>query len=90
MLNSFACKTPEDILYHTLNAYEQLQLNPESEKLVLSGRVERDSAVCHLLFSYIRQIEFASRPSVAGYSYVFDAVPSHFYHDLFTQVLCES
>jgi len=90
LLNTFSCKTPEDILYHTLNTYEQLQLNPENEKLVLAGSVDSDSDICKLLFRYIRQVEFADRPSVASFSYVFDALPPQSYHSLFTTVLCES
>jgi hypothetical protein len=90
LLNTFGCKTPEDILYLTLNAYEQLQLNPENEKLVLAGSAAMDSAVSDLLRSYILHVEFAGRPSGAGFSYVFDALPPQAYHSLFTSVLCES
>jgi hypothetical protein len=90
LLNTFKCDTPEDILYHTLNAYEQLQLNPENESLLLAGDVVAGSPVSNLLKSYIRNVEFTGRPSGAGFSYVFDALPPQAHHALFTSVLCES
>jgi len=90
LLNTFTCGTPEDVLYHTLNAYEQLQMNPENEKLLLAGSVVSGSPVSKLLQSYIRNVEFAGRPSGAGFSYVFDVLPPQAHQALFTSVLCES
>ena len=90
LLNSFPCQGHEDVLYHTLNVYEQLQLNPEEDQLVLAGAVEKDSAVYGLLSGYFARPPFVSRPAVASYSYAFDSVPAHQYYSLFSAVLCES
>lgn len=90
LANSFKYKTPEDILYYTLNVYEQLQLNPESEKLIVAGRFETGSLTHKLLQKYIRYTEPAERPSMIEYSYVFNELPPHQHFQLFSQVLCVS
>jgi hypothetical protein len=90
LLNSFPCQGVEDVLYHTLNVYEQLQLNPEEDLLVLAGALEKDSAVYGLLSGYFSKPVFVTRPAVAGYSYAFDSVPAHQFYSLFSPVLCES
>lgn len=86
--NIFAFQTAEDFLYYTLFVCEQLKLNPESMEFRINGEVEKNSAIILLLNKYVRNIKFGKRPEMFEYSYVFDSVPSHFYFNLFSQVLC--
>ncbi|MBK9671350.1 MAG: DUF3822 family protein [Bacteroidetes bacterium] len=86
--NIFAFQTAEDFLYYTLFVCEQLKLNPESMEFRINGEVEKNSAIILLLSKYVRNIKFGKRPEMFEYSYVFDSVPSHFYFNLFSQVLC--
>jgi hypothetical protein len=88
LVNSFSWKTPEDILYRVLNVYEQLQLNPEQEKLFLSGNAIKGAPAVALLQQYIRHVDFMDRPPVASYSNVLDGLAPEQYYSLFSQVLC--
>jgi len=86
--NAFSYKTPEDIAYYILFVYEQLNLNPEMIELVLSGEIEKTAKEHSLLYTYIRNVKFASRPDGFKYSYKFEEIPSHNFFSLFTQYLC--
>jgi hypothetical protein len=90
LANTFPYRSDEDVLYYTLNVYEQLRLNPETEQLTVAG-ISADMDVLTILLSkYIRNVAVATRLPVASYSYVFDELPSSAYYHLFSQVLCVS
>ena len=86
--NAFNYKSPEDIAYYILFVYEQLHLNPETIELVLSGGIEKTDKEHSLLYTYIRNIRFASLPDNFKYSYKFEEIPSHKFFSLFNQYLC--
>ena len=90
LANTFSSPAPADVLYHVLNVYEQLRLNPEQDPLVLAGEITKEGALYRLLREYFPDPELAARPAVADYSYIFDSLASHSYYSLFSQVLCES
>ena len=86
--NTFKYATGEDFLYYLLFVCEQLKLNPEQLELLLTGEIDRDSSIYNLLYKYIRNIKFGERPDVFQYSGKFEALPKHFYYNLFSQYLC--
>lgn len=58
LFNCFQFKTKEDFIYYILFTAEQLNLNPETFKLILIGEIEKESELYHIAFQYIRNIEF--------------------------------
>lgn len=54
--NSFHYKNKEDLLYYILLVYKMLNLEPNSYPMILSGMIEKDSEIFHLLFQYIRNV----------------------------------
>lgn len=86
--NAFRHTTPEEIAYYILFVYEQLNLNPETIELILSGEIEKIENEFALLYTYIRNVKFATRPDGFKYSYKFEEIPSHKFFSLFTQYLC--
>ncbi|MBL0065403.1 MAG: DUF3822 family protein [Bacteroidetes bacterium] len=90
LMNSFSCKGIEDTLYFVLFLCEQLDMNPETIDVRLAGNIEKESALYKLLFRYIRNLSFSTRPGPAEYSYGFKDLPSQFFHPLFSLALCES
>jgi len=86
--NAFQYKTSEEVAYYLLFVYEQVHLNPEIIELVLSGEIEKTHKEHSLLYTYIRNIKFASRPDNFQFSYKFEEIPSHKFFSLFTQYLC--
>jgi hypothetical protein len=79
----YGFSSSEDCLYHILNAYKQLGLSTEKQKLWLGGELVKDSEIYKLLFKYIRHIDFVDRPAQLQYSSDFAQLPAHFYYDLF-------
>jgi hypothetical protein len=58
LCNSYPFKSPEDFLYFSLFALEQLHLNPDAVKVVLSGNIDETTLLYELLYKYIRHISF--------------------------------
>jgi hypothetical protein len=80
--NIFPYQSAEDFIYFLLAIYKQHHLDPENVKVVLQGEIMKDSAMFHLVYRYIRNIEFGKPPS----QWKFDddyPFPQHFYFSLF-------
>jgi len=87
--NSFEFDTREDFIYYLLFVIEQLNLNPDTLQLVLTGNILRTSNLYEILYKYIRNIRFIERNDQFSYSYVFDDMPQHFNYTLFNLSACE-
>ncbi len=59
LCNTYIYKTPEDFIYYTLFCMEQLNLNPETLPVILCGEIEKEDANYKMVYTYIRNIEFA-------------------------------
>ncbi|WP_460218763.1 DUF3822 family protein [Psychroserpens sp. MEBiC05023] len=57
--NTFEHLTKEDLIYYVLFTMEQLKLDPEIIKTVLSGKIEKDDEYYNILYKYIRFVDFA-------------------------------
>lgn len=55
--NSFEYHTKEDFIYYILFTIEQLQLDPETLKTMLSGAIEKDDALYDIVYKYIRFVD---------------------------------
>ncbi len=88
--NSFEYHTKEDLLYYILFVADQLHLNPEKFKLVLSGRISEPSETHSFLFKYIRHISFLEQAEGISLSPVFKDLPRHQYFSLINQYSCGS
>jgi hypothetical protein len=58
LCNSFIYKTPEDFIYYILFCLEQLNLNPDTIPLIMSGAIEEKDLNYEMLFTYVRNISF--------------------------------
>ena len=58
LANSFEYHTPEDIVYYTLFIYEQLNLDPETIPIYLSGSIDKTNPTYLALYTYIRHVDF--------------------------------
>lgn len=89
-MNSFRCPGPEDMLYYTLFALEQLDLDPRQIKTSLFGDVAREAAIYKTFKKYLPELRQGSRPESLKFSYGFREVPEHHHFPLFSLALCES
>ncbi len=58
LFNSFEYQTPEDFIYYILFVYEQLELNPDQNSLVLLGAITAESEWYNIAYKYIREVSF--------------------------------
>jgi len=86
--NFFRYNTKEDFIYFLLTAIEELQLNPEQLKLILSGEIDKSSILYEMIYRYIRTIRFIERNEVFGYSYLLDDLMGHKQYTLFNVLQC--
>lgn len=86
--NAFSFAAPEDTAYYILFVLEQLDLNPDTTELVLSGTIGKNSKHFSLLHQYIRHVKFAALPGVFQYSCKLNGIQQHQYFSLFCQYLC--
>ena len=57
LCNSYHFVTPEDFIYYILFCFEQLQINPDTAKVVLLGNVHRDDDLYSIVYTYIRNVD---------------------------------
>jgi len=89
LLNSYNCKSDEDVLYFLVFAIEQIGLNPETIELHLSGMIERDSNLHILINKYVRNVRLLNRNDDFRYCYAFERVEGHKFFNLLNLNLCE-
>ena len=56
--NHFEFSSPQDFIYFILFTVEQLQLDPETLPLYLSGKIDEDDDLYAIAYKYIRHIDF--------------------------------
>ena len=56
--NTFEYNTKEDFIYYILFTIEQLQLNPDTLKIHLSGQIEKDDDLFNIVYKYVRYVDF--------------------------------
>lgn len=61
LYNAFEFNSKEDFIYYVLFTIEQLQLDPETVKLVLIGDIYEHDELYSILYKYIRYVEFGKR-----------------------------
>ncbi|AXT20174.1 DUF3822 family protein [Flavobacteriaceae bacterium AU392] len=58
LYNIFEFHTKEDFIYYILFTLEQLELNPEEVKVILSGNIFENDELYSVVYNYIRHIDF--------------------------------
>jgi len=61
LFNTFDFTTKEDFIYYLLFTLEQLQLNPETVKLVFLGQINKEDELYQIAYTYIRHVTFGNR-----------------------------
>ena len=58
LFNVFDYSSPEDFIYYVLFVFEQLNLNTETNEVVLSGLIDLNDNLYSILYTYVRHISF--------------------------------
>lgn len=84
LAQTYSYTTPEDIVYYLLRIVQQFALSAEEVTVILSGLIDKESALYKELYQYFLQIEFRSVSWNAG------DYPAHFFSSLNDLARCES
>lgn len=87
--NNFSFRTKEDFIYFLLSAIENLNLNPEDVKIILSGEINKGMDIYEMIHQYIRNFSFIEKNQNLAFSYILDELKPHSYYPLFNSVQCE-
>lgn len=77
-----------DVLYWLLKTCEQFSISQNDVHIVLSGLIDRQSAVFKELYQYFLNIEFAQVENDIQLSRAFDDYPVHFFSSLYKLISC--
>ena len=61
--NSFTYSSPEDFIYYILFTAEQLQLNPENFELIMAGKIDTESDLNKIAYTYVRKVSLLENRS---------------------------
>jgi len=86
----FAYSKPADILYWLLKICKELSLSQNEVKLLISGLIDKRSAMYKDLEQYFLDIEFASIANGVRLSNPFHEYPIHFFSSLYKLAACVS
>ncbi len=89
LYNSFSYQTSEDFLYFLLFVLDQQNINNEEAIITVYGAIDKNGELYSALHQYIQTIHFGERTKNLKFSYILEDVPTHKYHTLFNQFLCE-
>lgn len=87
--NIFECINPDEFNYYLLNIIEQLNIEPEETKIILSGNISEDDEIYQRVQKYFNIINFTDSRNLVKYPEKFNAVLPHTYFSLISLDLCE-
>lgn len=90
ILQCFQYETPDDITWYLLDICRQWNADPATIPVIVSGLVEKYSALYSGIDRYFRDVETESKPEAFNYDIAFDKYPDHFFSPLFSLGLCVS
>ncbi len=87
LAHTVSYSTPDDVIYYLLKACRQFSISVLDVQLVISGLIEKQSALFHELYQYFINIDFKN----AGWSFPGEnPYPLHFFTVLNEMQQCES
>ena len=87
--NTFNFISAEDIIYFILNIYNQLSLDTSVVPVMIAGNIEKNSTAYQIIFKYIKNVSFCSKPANCQYFQSIQELPEHLNYCLFNSFTCE-
>ena len=87
--NFFKFSNANEFLFYVMLVFEQLGLNPETQNVQISGKINKQSQEFDLLYKYIRHVHLMPSPSYFHLSSEFASIEQYHYFDIFSLNLCE-
>jgi hypothetical protein len=90
ILQCYSYETPDDITWYLLDICKQWNADASVLPVIVSGLIEKYSALYAGIDKYFQVVETEDRPDTFNYDIAFDRYPSHFFSPLFSLGLCVS
>ncbi|MBS1920569.1 MAG: DUF3822 family protein [Bacteroidetes bacterium] len=87
LTQTFSYSTPDDVMYYLLKICQQFSLSPLEIPLVVSGLIEKQSALFHELYQYFIHVQFKNSEWIVHED---NEYPLHFFTVLNEIIQCES
>jgi hypothetical protein len=87
LVQTYAYKTPLDVIYYLLKICYEFGLNQSEVFVIVSGLIDRDSAMYNELYNYFLNLHFAMAPS---FSLPDEGHPPHYFTSLYNLAACVS
>lgn len=75
--NAFKFETKEDLLYYIVYTFEQLGIDPKTQKTILFSELKHNDELIELLKDYFGGLKLAQLPESYTYSYLFSKEDHH-------------
>ena len=63
LANAYDFYSKEDFMYYTLFTLEQLELNPDTIDVILTGHIQKEDPVYEIAYTYIRNLKIKETPT---------------------------
>lgn len=90
LTKTFSYTLPDDVLYYLLKCSQQSNLSQQTVRLLLSGLIEKDSAIYRELYKYFINIEFDVLTPDIKLAEPLKAHPDHYYSSISKLAACVS
>lgn len=87
LAQTYGYKTPLDVVYYLLKIFYEFRLDQSEAFLIVSGLLEKDSALYNELHHYFANIHFAQAPA---FSIPGDEYPQYYFTSLYNLAACVS
>ncbi|HVZ98668.1 MAG TPA: DUF3822 family protein [Chitinophagaceae bacterium] len=87
LIHTFRYAVPADVSYTLLNICQRFNL--QNIPVIISGLIDRDSALYKEIYQYFETVDFAVLPEAYNYPDAIKEQPAHYFSHLFALVSCE-
>ncbi len=84
IMNRYDFKTQNDFVYFLMLCCSQLNIDRETNPLVLMGEVDMQSQIYEMCYKYFRYLSFVNPPEGLHFAKEFEAYPKHQHFNLYT------
>ncbi len=87
--NQFTYESPSEFINYVMIVLDQMGMDPNIVKVQVWGNINNQTERFKILYKYIRNISFGTRPSMLNFTFEFDEVEDYQYFDLLGMYYCE-
>jgi len=87
--NQFEFESPLEFINYVMVVMQQLELDPNTDKVELWGDINPQSDYFKILYKYIRNISLGKRPTNLNFTFEFDELDEQQYFDVFGLFYCD-